>query len=222
MWNIFKKKKKDVIVPNEAQTSVYTQIEVEELKPQTGTILTFDTKKPIKKTVKKKIKQPVVQKVDTPKVEITTVSFDDTEINNKLHNINSKLDDLSSIISDKFTELDTHLNTMLLQLLNGVSNEEILSSILNLKHNDNINIINEEPKIDIEQKEDIIIPIKSNDNNIAKDKIIIETSINTNNEYDLVYIVKEEEINPELVYSLRSIEKFCTFRKIWIVGHKPE
>lgn len=40
-------------------------------------------------------------------------------------------------------------------------------------------------------------------------------------EYDLVYILKESEHNPDLIYSLRSIEKFCTYRKIWIVGYKP-
>lgn len=43
----------------------------------------------------------------------------------------------------------------------------------------------------------------------------------TNKEYDLVYIVKEAENNVDLKYSLRSVAKFCTFRKIWIVGYKP-
>lgn len=39
--------------------------------------------------------------------------------------------------------------------------------------------------------------------------------------YDLVYIVKEDDNNPDLVMSLRSIDKFCSFRKIWIIGYKP-
>lgn len=38
---------------------------------------------------------------------------------------------------------------------------------------------------------------------------------------DLVYIVKEDENNEELRYSLRSIEKFVKYDKIWIVGYKP-
>lgn len=40
-------------------------------------------------------------------------------------------------------------------------------------------------------------------------------------QYDLVYILKEADYNPDLVMSLRSIEKFCTYRKVWIVGYKP-
>lgn len=40
-------------------------------------------------------------------------------------------------------------------------------------------------------------------------------------EYDLVYILKESDSNPDLKYSLRSIDKFCTFRNIWLVGYKP-
>lgn len=39
--------------------------------------------------------------------------------------------------------------------------------------------------------------------------------------FDLVYIVKKDENNPDLKMSLRSVDKFCTFRKIWIVGYKP-
>lgn len=42
-----------------------------------------------------------------------------------------------------------------------------------------------------------------------------------NKEYDLVYIVKEGNGNTDLKYSLRSICKFCEFRKVWIVGYKP-
>lgn len=40
-------------------------------------------------------------------------------------------------------------------------------------------------------------------------------------EYDLVYILKQSDYNPDLKFSLRSIEKFCSFRNVWIVGYKP-
>lgn len=39
--------------------------------------------------------------------------------------------------------------------------------------------------------------------------------------YDLVYILKESDNNPDLVMSLRSIEKFCTYRNVWVIGYKP-
>lgn len=39
--------------------------------------------------------------------------------------------------------------------------------------------------------------------------------------YDLVYIIKQSDINPDLKFSLRSVEKFCNYRNIWIVGYKP-
>lgn len=39
--------------------------------------------------------------------------------------------------------------------------------------------------------------------------------------YDLVYILKESESNPDLKMSLRSIAQFCTFKNIWLVGYKP-
>lgn len=39
--------------------------------------------------------------------------------------------------------------------------------------------------------------------------------------YDLVYILKQSDFNPDLKFSLRSIEKFCSFRNVWIVGYKP-
>lgn len=42
-----------------------------------------------------------------------------------------------------------------------------------------------------------------------------------NSSYDLVYILKASDHNPDLKYSLRSIEKYCTFRKIWMVGYVP-
>lgn len=41
-------------------------------------------------------------------------------------------------------------------------------------------------------------------------------------QYDLVYILKPSEFNLDLRASLRSIERFCTFRKVWIIGYKPE
>ena len=39
---------------------------------------------------------------------------------------------------------------------------------------------------------------------------------------DLVYIVKEDENNVELRYSLRSIAKFVKCNRVWIVGYKPD
>lgn len=38
---------------------------------------------------------------------------------------------------------------------------------------------------------------------------------------DLVYIVKPEERNEDLKYSLRSIDKFVPHNRVWIVGYKP-
>lgn len=38
---------------------------------------------------------------------------------------------------------------------------------------------------------------------------------------DLVYIVKEDDNNEELRYSLRSIAKYLPESRVWIVGHKP-
>lgn len=40
--------------------------------------------------------------------------------------------------------------------------------------------------------------------------------------YDLVYILKPSENNLDLKMSLRSICKFCNFRKVWLVGYKPQ
>lgn len=40
-------------------------------------------------------------------------------------------------------------------------------------------------------------------------------------QYDLVYIVKASEYNPDLQMSLRSVAKFCDYRNIWIIGYKP-
>lgn len=38
---------------------------------------------------------------------------------------------------------------------------------------------------------------------------------------DLVYFVKQSEINEDLRYSLRSVDKFVPVDKVWIVGYKP-
>lgn len=38
---------------------------------------------------------------------------------------------------------------------------------------------------------------------------------------DLVYIVKEDENNEDLRYSLRSVDKFVPHNKVWIIGYKP-
>lgn len=38
---------------------------------------------------------------------------------------------------------------------------------------------------------------------------------------DLVYIVKAEEKNDDLRYSLRSVAKFVPHSRIWIIGYKP-
>lgn len=48
------------------------------------------------------------------------------------------------------------------------------------------------------------------------------TIVDSDKNYDLVYILKKSDYNPDLRMSLRSIEKFCTYRKIWIIGYKPE
>lgn len=45
---------------------------------------------------------------------------------------------------------------------------------------------------------------------------------NKTSDIDLVYIVKCSDINDDLKYSLRSVYKFCNYRKIWIIGYKPE
>ncbi len=41
------------------------------------------------------------------------------------------------------------------------------------------------------------------------------------NDYDLVYILKADEKNTDLKYSLRSVSRFCRFRNIWFVGYQP-
>lgn len=38
---------------------------------------------------------------------------------------------------------------------------------------------------------------------------------------DLVYFVKHSDVNEDLRYSLRSIDKFVPFDNVWIVGYKP-
>lgn len=66
--------------------------------------------------------------------------------------------------------------------------------------------------------EKITLPRKAKEllSNIYPKKECIEDK-----NYDLVYIVKEDDNNPDLVMSLRSIDKFCSFRKVWIIGYKP-
>lgn len=54
-------------------------------------------------------------------------------------------------------------------------------------------------------------------NGLKKPKEVYEPD----KQYDLVYILKQSDINPDLKFSLRSVEKFCTYRKIWVVGYKP-
>lgn len=54
-------------------------------------------------------------------------------------------------------------------------------------------------------------------NDAKKHKNVYEPDCN----YDLVYILKQSDVNPDLKFSLRSVEKFCTFRNIWVVGYKP-
>lgn len=58
----------------------------------------------------------------------------------------------------------------------------------------------------------------------SKNTVVSENVINpvvSNKCYDLVYIVREGERNQDLRMSLRSVEKFCNYRKIWIIGYKP-
>ena len=54
-------------------------------------------------------------------------------------------------------------------------------------------------------------------NDVKKPKNVYTPDSN----YDLVYILKQSDVNPDLKFSLRSVEKFCTFRNIWVVGYKP-
>lgn len=57
--------------------------------------------------------------------------------------------------------------------------------------------------------------------NFLNEKRKIYETCESDANYDLVYILKQSDINPDLKFSLRSIEKFCTYRKVWIVGYKP-
>ena len=62
------------------------------------------------------------------------------------------------------------------------------------------------------------------DSLIAKSKsdvISLTEEYDEDAKYDLVYILKESDYNPDLVMSLRSVEKFCKYRNIWIIGYKP-
>jgi hypothetical protein len=67
-------------------------------------------------------------------------------------------------------------------------------------------------------RREVILPKRAeNLLNDFQEKIVFEDD----KKYDLVYILKESDDNPDLIMSLRSIEKYCTFRKIWVVGYKP-
>lgn len=57
--------------------------------------------------------------------------------------------------------------------------------------------------------------------NFLNEKRRVYETCESDANYDLVYILKQSDINPDLKFSLRSIEKFCTYRKVWIVGYKP-
>lgn len=54
-------------------------------------------------------------------------------------------------------------------------------------------------------------------NDLKKPKELYEPDTH----YDLVYILKQSDINPDLKFSLRSIERFCNYRNVWVVGYKP-
>ena len=89
--------------------------------------------------------------------------------------------------------------------------ESLLLSLFNIKpeyYNDIIdNLLNI-------QKQEVDLCIKN-----LKNKI--EFFEYKNSLPDLVYIVKKDEKNEDLRYSLRSVEKFVPHNKIWIVGYKP-
>ena len=59
-------------------------------------------------------------------------------------------------------------------------------------------------------------------NNVIIESHKEKESLDCDKEYDLVYILKESDNNPDLIMSLRSIEKFCTYRNVWIIGYKPK
>ena len=58
-------------------------------------------------------------------------------------------------------------------------------------------------------------------NDLIATKYLTDEKLESDMAYDLVYILKEDNHNPDLVMSLRSIEKFCTYRKVWVIGYKP-
>lgn len=89
--------------------------------------------------------------------------------------------------------------------------ESLLLSLFNIKPEYYNNIIDN--LLDI-QKQEVDLCIKN-----LKSKI--EFFEYKNSLPDLVYIVKKDEKNEDLKYSLRSVEKFVPHNKIWIVGYKP-
>lgn len=89
--------------------------------------------------------------------------------------------------------------------------ESLLLSLFNIKPEYYNNIIDNLLNI---QKQEVDLCIKN-----LKNKI--EFFEYKNSLPDLVYIVKKDEKNEDLRYSLRSVEKFVPHNKIWIVGYKP-
>lgn len=57
--------------------------------------------------------------------------------------------------------------------------------------------------------------------NINKYKMFEKECNDSDSKYDVVYIVKNGDDNVDLKYSLRSLDKFCNFKNVWIVGYKP-
>lgn len=56
---------------------------------------------------------------------------------------------------------------------------------------------------------------------LIKQQYLYDEKLESDKKFDLVYILKESETNRDLIMSLRSIEKFCTYRDVWIIGYKP-
>lgn len=46
--------------------------------------------------------------------------------------------------------------------------------------------------------------------------------MNQRGRFDIVYFVKDEPVNDELVYSLRSVEENWPYRQVWFCGGKPD
>lgn len=59
-------------------------------------------------------------------------------------------------------------------------------------------------------------------NTLIEDAKKFPTNNSEKSDIDLVYIVRPGQLNIDLRYSLRSVSKFCKYRRIWIVGFKPD